>query len=96
MDVNVLAEILPQRLDQARMRGEQAEHFAEGVGREGGARRAGFLPPDFLPVGGQDVLRLGAEELDLLLGEAIGKEDEALFVEAADLFGAQSHAVTLY
>src|SRR6185436_5875950 len=72
MDVNVLAEILPQRFDQPRMPRHQPEDLAESVGREGGARRAGFLPPDFLPVGGQDVLRLGGEERDLLFGEAIG------------------------
>src|SRR5450830_72630 len=37
VDVNLFAEQLPQRLDQARMPRQQAEHFTEGVGGEGGA-----------------------------------------------------------
>ena len=50
MDVDVFAEQLPQRLDQARMPREKAEDLAESMCRKGGPRRAGFLPPDFLAV----------------------------------------------
>jgi hypothetical protein len=64
MDVHLFAEILPQRFDEARMMRQQPEDFAEGVGREGGARRAGFLAPDFRPVGCEDGLRLGAQQRD--------------------------------
>mgnify|MGYP003694338683 CR=1 FL=1 len=50
MDVDALAEQLPQRLDQPRMPREQAEGLAESMCRKGGPRRASFLPPDFLAV----------------------------------------------
>ena len=50
MDVDVLAEILLQRLDQPRVPRQQAEHLAEGVRGEGGAWRAGLLAPDLLAV----------------------------------------------
>ncbi len=60
MDVDVLAEILLQRPDQPRMADQQAEHLAEGVRREGGARRAGLLAPDLLAVGLEDLLALDA------------------------------------
>ena len=74
MNVDVLAEILLQRLDQPRMGDQQAEHLVEGVRGEGGARRAGLLAPDLLPVGFEDLLGLDAQQRDLLLGEAVRKK----------------------
>ena len=91
VDVDLLAEQLPQRLDQARMARQQAEHFAEGVRGEGGARGAGLLAPDFLAVELEDVLGFHAQQRDLFLGEAIGEEDVALFVEGSKLLGVELH-----
>ena len=91
MDVDVLAEQLPQRFDQARMARQQAEHLAEGVRGEGGARRAGLLAPDFLAVELEDVLGFDAQQRDLFFREAIGKKDVALLVEGAKLFGVELH-----
>ena len=87
MDVDVLAEILLERADQPRMAHQQAEHLAEGVGREGGARRAGFFAPDLLAVGLEDLLALDAEQRDLLLREAVRQEDVAFVVEGLELLG---------
>src|SRR6202142_2365251 len=70
---------------------QQAEHFAEGVRGEGGARGAGLLAPDFLAVELEDVLGFNAQQRDLFLGEAIGEEDVALFVKGAKLLGVELH-----
>ncbi len=70
---------------------QQAEHLAEGVGGEGGARRAGLLAPDLLAVELEDVVGFRAQERDLFFREAIGKEDVALLVEGAKLLGAELH-----
>jgi hypothetical protein len=40
VDVNVLAEDLPQGFDQPRMAGEQVESLVKCVGGKSGARRA--------------------------------------------------------
>ena len=87
VDVDFLAEQLPQRLDQARMARQQPEHLAEGVRGESGARRAGLLAPDFLAVELEDVLGFDAQQRDFFFRETIGKEDVALFVEGSKLFG---------
>src|SRR5262249_46755537 len=91
MDVNILAEILLQRFEQARVLHQQSEHLVEGVRRERGARRAGLLAPDLFAVGLEDLLALDAKERDLLLREAVGHEDEALLVEGLELFGCELH-----
>ena len=91
MDVDVLAEQLAQRLDQTRMPRQQAEDIAEGMRGKGGARRPALFPPDFLPVELEDFFRFVAQQRDFFLAEAVGKEDKALFVEGADLFGAELH-----
>src|ERR1700690_2637199 len=70
---------------------QQAEHFAEGVRGEGGARGAGLLAPDFLAVELEDVLGFHAQQRDLFLGEAIGEENVALFVEGSKLLGVELH-----
>jgi hypothetical protein len=44
------------------MRGKQAECLVEGVGGEGGARRAGLLPPNLLAIELQDRLGIVAQE----------------------------------
>src|SRR5205823_3031463 len=87
MDVNVLAEILLERADQPRVADQQAKHLAEGMGREGGARRPGFFAPDLLAVGLEDLLALDAEQRDLLLRKAVRQEDIALVVEGLELLG---------
>src|SRR5262249_58963131 len=81
MDVDVLAEILLERTDEPRMAHQKAEHLVEGVRGKGGARRAGLLAPDLLALGFQDRFALDAQQRDLLLGEAIGDEGEALVGE---------------
>jgi hypothetical protein len=91
VDVDVLAEQLPQRFDQSGMARQQAEHFAEGVGGEGGARRAGLLAPDFLAIELEDGVGFQAQERDLFLGEAVGEETVALLVESLELFGGKLH-----
>ena len=90
VDVDVLAEILLERPDQARMAHQQAEHLVEGVRGKGGARRAGLLAPDLLAVGIEDGFALDAQQRDLLLAEAIREEDEALIVEGLELFGGRA------
>jgi hypothetical protein len=56
-----------------------------------GPGRAGLFAPDFLPIELEDPFRLVAQERRLLFTEAIGKKDKALFVEGADLVGAELH-----
>ena len=70
---------------------QQLEHLVEGVGGERGARRASLLAPDLLAVGFENLLALRAEHGDLVLGEAIGQEDEALVVEGFELLGRELH-----
>src|SRR6478609_7699742 len=81
MDVNVLIEQLPQWLDQPRMLGKEREDVAEGMRCEHGARRAGFLPPDFLPVELEHPLRLVTQQRGFFLAETTGKVNEALLVK---------------
>ena len=73
MHVDVLAEQLPQRLDQPRMAAEQPERLVEGVGRKGGARRAGLLAPYLLAIELEDGFGLVAQLRDLLFGKAVRK-----------------------
>ena len=80
VDVDAFAEQLLQRLDQARVMRHQPERLVVGVGGEGGARRTGLLAPD-LAIAAENVLRLVAQDRDLLLGEAIRKEQVTLLVE---------------
>jgi len=87
MNVDVFAEQLTQRLDEPRMGRKQAERLVESMGGEGGARRAGLLPPHFLALEFEDRLRIVAQERDFLLAEAVGKEQVALLVEIAKLAG---------
>ena len=87
MHVDVLAEQLAQRLDEPRMRGQQAERLVEGVGGEGGARCAGLLPPHLLAIEFEDRLGVVAQKRNFLLAEAVRKEQIALLVEIAELVG---------
>ena len=91
MDVDALAEQLHQRLDQARMARQQAEHLVELVRGEGGARRAGLLAPDFLAVELEDVVGFRAQQRDLVFGEAIREKTVALLVEGLELLGGKLH-----
>src|SRR5712691_7901585 len=95
VDVDPFAEQLLQRIDQPRMMGEQPKYLAEGVRGERGARRARFLPPYFLALGLEDGLGLGAEQGDLLLGEAIGEKQVTLRVEIRELLGRELHGSLL-
>src|SRR6059058_6594944 len=61
MHVELLAEQLLDRLDQARMRAEQAKALVVGMRGKGGARRPGFLLPHFRPTGMVDQLGLAAQ-----------------------------------
>ena len=81
MHVDVFAEQLAQRLDQPRMAGEQAKRLVEGVGGEGGARRAGLLAPHFLAIELENRLGFVAQLRDFLLGKTVRKEQVALLVE---------------
>jgi hypothetical protein len=94
MNVDILAEHLPQRLDQARVMRQQAEDFVVLVRREGGARRAVLLAPDLLAVLAEDVVGAAAHQGDFLLGEAAREEAVALIVELADLLCGQFHRRT--
>ncbi len=91
VDVDALAEQLHQRFDQPRMARHHLEHLVELVRGKGGARRAGLLAPDFLPVELEDVVGLDAQQRDLFLGEAVREEDVALLVEGLDLLGGKLH-----
>ena len=90
MNVDILAEQLPQRLNQARMAREKAKHLAEGVRGKRGPRCPGLLAPDFLAVLFEDVRGFRAQQRDLLLGEAIGEEHVTLLVEGLQLVGRPS------
>ena len=46
-----------------------------------------LLAPDLLAVGLEDAVGLDAQQRDLVLGEAVGKEDVALLVESLELLG---------
>ena len=92
VDVDVLAEDLPHRLDQPRVPGEESEYIAEGMRGEGRSRRAGFFPPDLLPVERKDALGFVAQKRDLFLAETIREEEKTLLFKFADLFGAEVHA----
>jgi hypothetical protein len=92
VDVDVLPERLPQRFDQPRMMRQQAKHLVVFVRREGGARRAALLAPDFLAMLAENLVGAAAHQGDLFFGEAIGKEAVALLVELAQLLGGQIHA----
>ena len=72
---------------------QQAEHLAEGVRGESGARGAGFLAPDFLAIELENVLGFHAQQRDLFLGKTIGEEDIALFVKGSKLLGRKLHSV---
>ena len=87
VDIDRLAEQLHQRLDQARMARHHLEHLIELVRGKGGARRAGFLAPDFRAVELEDVVGLGAQKRDLFFREAVGKEDVTLLVKGLELLG---------
>src|SRR5262245_66655536 len=91
MNVDILAEQLPQRLNEARMPREQAEHLAEGVRGKRGPRCPGLLAPDFLAVLRENTRGFRAKQRDLLLGEAIGEEHVTLLIEGLQLVGRQSH-----
>ncbi len=93
--VDFFAEELAQRFDEPRMAGKEPERLVEGVGGKGGARGAGLLPPHLLAVELEDRLGIVAQERDLLLGEAIGKEEVALLLEVAQLARRQLHGVFL-
>ncbi len=89
--VDVFAEELADRLDQARMGAEQSKGLVIGMGGEGGARRAGRLAPDLFAVGRVDLPRLVAQRLDLGLGKTVREEQVTLFVELGQLVVCQSH-----
>ena len=63
------------------MGGQQAERLVEGVGGEGGARRAGLLAPHLLAIELEDRLGIVAQKRDFLFAEAVRKEQIALLVE---------------
>src|SRR5207237_4304084 len=60
MHVELLAEQLLDRLDEARMRAEQAEALTVSMRGKGGARRSGFLLPYFRPARTVDQLGIAA------------------------------------
>jgi len=91
MHVELLAEQLLDRLDQARMRAEQAKALVVGMRGKGGARRPGFLLPHFRPTGMVDQLGLAAQRRHLLAGKAVRQKEIAVFVESLELGGAQRH-----
>src|SRR5258705_536369 len=67
------------------------ENFIELMCGEGGARRAGFFPPDFLAVELEDVVGLEPQQRDLFLGETVREKDVALLVESLELFRRELH-----
>src|SRR5665213_502422 len=67
------------------------EHLIELVRGEGGARRARFFAPDFLPVELENVVGFGAQERDLFLRKTVRKKDIALVVEGLELLGGKLH-----
>ena len=89
--VQLLAEQLLDRLDHARVAAQQAEGFVVQMRGEGGAGRAGLLPPDLRAVGVVDALGLRAQHGDLLRAEGLRQEKPAFFVELPDLVGVQLH-----
>ena len=91
MHVELLAEQLLYRLDEPRMRAEQAETLIVGMRGKGGARRAGFFLPDFLAARPVDRLRIAAQGRDLLVGKAFRQKEIALFVKSRELRGGQLH-----
>ena len=67
VDVDALPEQLHQRFDQSRMARHDLKHLVELVSGKSCPRRAGFLAPDFLAVELEDVVRLCAQQRDLIL-----------------------------
>ncbi len=83
--VDLLAEQLFDRADHAGMAGEQAVRLVVQMGGEGGARRAGFLAPDFRALLAVDGFGLGFEDGDFGGGEGFRQEQVAFLMELADL-----------
>ena len=81
--VELFAEHLLDRTDQAGMIAEQAKRLVVGVGGERGARRPGLLAPHLLAVGRVDLLGLVAQDCDFLLREAAGQEQPAFLMRTA-------------
>jgi hypothetical protein len=65
------------------------------VGRERGPGRPGLLPPDLLPVGGEDGIGFLPQDLDLVLRETPRQEQVALLVELLELFRRKPHRCVL-
>src|SRR5215472_8785866 len=91
MDIDVLAEQLPQRLDQPRMRCQETKCLVESMRSKGGARRARFLAPDLLAIELEDRCGVIAKERYFFLVEAVREEQIPEFVELFDLCGAERH-----
>jgi len=84
--VELFAEELLDRLDQARVSTQDAEGLVVGVGSEGGARSAALFTPDFLPVGKVNIFRFETKNLDFFRRKVVRQEDIALFFEVCELF----------
>ena len=93
VNVDALAEILLQRLDEPRMMAEDAKRFIVGVGGKGGARRAGLLAPHFLAVAAINLLGFGAQDGNFVLAEATRKEEIPVLVEILELLRGKLHGV---
>src|SRR5579875_1420024 len=95
MHVELFAEHLFHRADQARMRAQEPKGLVIGVRGEGGARCAGLFAPDFRAVRRVNPLGFLAQNRDLFLREAIGQEQIALFGKLPQLFSRQLHGNSL-
>ena len=89
--VELFAEHLLDRTDQARMIAEQAKRLVVGVGGERGSRRPGLLAPHFLAVGRVDLLGLAAQDCDFLFRKAAGQEQPAFVMKLPELLCREFH-----
>src|ERR1700738_5718923 len=70
---------------------EEAERLVVGVRGEGVPGCAGLLAPDLPTVGGVDLLGVIAQDRHLLLREAVGQEEIALFSELTEPLRGKLH-----
>src|SRR5262245_34443843 len=91
MHVELLTEDLLHRLDQPRMRAENAKRLAVGVSGKGCAGGAAFLAPDLGALLTVDRLRLDLQQLDFLGIEDLRQEKPAFGMELLGLLSGQLH-----